>query len=438
MCDTFIAMPSTAGDGAILFGKNSDREPNEAQALEFHPAAAHAPDDAVASTYINVPQVQETLATLISRPFWMWGAEMGANEKGVVIGNEAVFTKMPMERKGGLTGMDILRLALERGDTADRALEVMIQLLADHGQGGVCGYKNKRFLYHNSYIIADPGKAWVLETAGPLWAAVQVREHYSISNGLTIGENFDEGHPDLIAVARKKGWLKKGVTFHFARCYSDWLMTTFSACRKRRSRSMELLSRFTGAPGPEPAFKILRDHGPEEAYMPGGHLLQDRLCSHAGNSLTRASAQTTASLVAHLTPEQKAYWVTGTSAPCTGVFKPVWMDDPCLPDIGPAPGAVYDARCLWWLHENLHRLVIEDHAHRIAMYSQERDALEKRFLEQATEADPGQRWEISQNCFEEARQATLEWIKRVGASDVSRREKIIFRRYWEKQNQAVL
>jgi hypothetical protein len=34
MCDTFIAMPSSTGDGAILFGKNSDREPNEAQALE--------------------------------------------------------------------------------------------------------------------------------------------------------------------------------------------------------------------------------------------------------------------------------------------------------------------------------------------------------------------------------------------------------------------
>ena len=438
MCDTFIAMPSSTGDGAILFGKNSDREPNEAQALEYYPAAAHSPGKMVECTYIKVPQAKETLATLISRPFWMWGAEMGANEKGVVIGNEAVFTKMPVERQGGLTGMDLLRLALEQADTADRALEVMIQLLADHGQGGVCGYKNKKFLHHNSYIIADPGKAWVLETAGPMWAALRVHERYSISNGLTIGENFDEGHPDLITVARKKGWLKKGVTFHFARCYSDWLITTFSACRKRRSRSLELLSQFAGAVGPEPAIKMLRDHGPEETYLPGGHLLQDRLCSHAGNSLTRASAQTTASLVAHLKPQEQTYWVTGTAAPCTGVFKPVWMDGPCLPDVGPAPGAAYDARCLWWLHENLHRLVIEDYEHRTAMYIQDRDALERRFLEQAKEAHPGDRWEISQTAFEDARQASLEWIKRVGASDVSRREKFIFRRFWEKQNRAVL
>ncbi len=438
MCDTFIAMPSCTGDGAILFGKNSDREPNEAQALEYHPAAVHSREEGAQCTYIQIPQVQETLATLISRPFWMWGAEMGANEKGVVIGNEAVFTKMPRERDGALTGMDILRLALERAETADRALEVMVQLLADHGQGGVCGYKNQSFLYHNSYIIADPETAWVLETAGPLWAALKVRERYSISNGLTIGESFDESHPGLITMARKKGWLKKGVTFHFASCYSDWLITTFSASRKRRGRSLELLIRYSGASGPEPALQILRDHGPGEIYQPGAHLLQDRLCSHAGNALTRASAQTTASFAAHLKPGKQIYWATGTSAPCTGVFKPVWISDHGLPDIGPAPGAVYEASCLWWLHENLHRLVIEDYDQRIAIYKKERDDLEKKFVKQATEAEPGDTWEVSRAAFEEARQATLEWIKRVGASDVGRREKFIFRRYWDKQNRAVL
>lgn len=438
MCDTFIAMPPCTGDGAILFGKNSDREPNEAQALEYYPAGTHARGGDVQCTYIQVPQVPETLATLVSRPFWMWGAEMGANEKGVVIGNEAVFTKMPREREGGLTGMDILRLALERAETADRALEVMVQLLADHGQGGVCGYKNQKFLYHNSFIIADPERAWVLETAGSLWTALKVRERYSISNGLTIGESYDEGHPDLIKVARKKGWLKKGVTFNFARCYSDWLITTFSACRKRRSRSLELLTRHGNASGPGAALEILRDHGPEKGYQPGGHLLQDRLCSHAGNALTRASAQTTASFAAHLKPEQQTYWVTGTSAPCTGVFKPAWMSDHGLPEIGPAPGAVYDANCLWWLHENLHRLVIEDYENRIAVYKKERDALEKKFMKKAAQAETDDRWEVTRAAFDEARQATLGWIKRVGASETARREKFVFRRYWEKQNRAVL
>ena len=157
MCDTFLALPPVTADGAVVFGKNSDREPNEAQALEYYPAQIFDLPARVQCTYMSISQVRETYATLLCRPFWMWGAEMGANEKGVVIGNEAVWTRMPIEKKSGLTGMDILRLALERSAGADQALEVMVQLLSDFGQGGICGYEDKRMAYHNSYIIADPG-----------------------------------------------------------------------------------------------------------------------------------------------------------------------------------------------------------------------------------------------------------------------------------------
>ncbi len=88
MCDTFGALPSVTVDGSVVFGKNSDREPNEAQALEYHAARVYSPPTTLQCTYRAIPQVKATLGILISRLFWMWGAEMGANEKGVVIGNE--------------------------------------------------------------------------------------------------------------------------------------------------------------------------------------------------------------------------------------------------------------------------------------------------------------------------------------------------------------
>ncbi|MFC6343027.1 carcinine hydrolase/isopenicillin-N N-acyltransferase family protein, partial [Nocardioides hankookensis] len=122
MCDTFVIR----GSGGMLLAKNSDRDPNEAQLWEWTPAADHEADEVVRTTYVAVPQVARTHATVVSRPWWMWGAEMGANEHGVAIGNEAVFTKEKASLEPGLLGMDLLRLALERATSAREAAEVVV------------------------------------------------------------------------------------------------------------------------------------------------------------------------------------------------------------------------------------------------------------------------------------------------------------------------
>ena len=66
-------------------------------------------------TYIEIDQVAHTHSVVLSKPAWMWGAEMGANEHGVCIGNEAVWTKLnsAADAEEKLLGMDLLRYCLQ-------------------------------------------------------------------------------------------------------------------------------------------------------------------------------------------------------------------------------------------------------------------------------------------------------------------------------------
>jgi secernin len=449
MCDTLVAVGSATADGTTILAKNSDREPNEAQVLTYIPRARHEPGSKVKCTYIEVPQVEETYEVILSRPFWMWGCEMGANEHGVAIGNEAVFTKEPYGKEPGLIGMDMMRLALERADTARKALDVIIELLTTYGQSGNCGFQHKTY-YHNSFIIADPNEAWVLETAGKYWAAERVRDVRSISNGLTIGSEWDLASPGLVEHAIEKGWCKSKEDFHFARCYSDFLYTRLDGCRPRQCRSMELLEGQKGRITPEMMMSILRDHGQRAAadptWNPGRGWVMDTICVHASLGPTRPS-QSTGSMVAHLRRDLPTYWLTGTSGTCTGIFKPVYLGGAGLPDLGPEPSGRYDGQSLWWMHERLHRAVIRDYATRLPLYRGERDALEQAFVSEAAEAYERYRHVSAEerapalqaftaSCFARAKEATQRWTEAVSAAPVKHKAPLLFTLAWNGFNKA--
>ncbi|RMF45349.1 MAG: hypothetical protein D6755_08210, partial [Anaerolineae bacterium] len=240
MCDTLVVTPEASQTHVTLFGKNSDREPNEAQYLFHAPAQEHPPDSTLQCTYITIPQARRTHAVLLSRPFWIWGAEMGVNEHGVAIGNEAVYSKVPPNKQGGLLGMDLVRLGLERAATAQEAIHVITTLLETHGQGGQCGLYIKDY-YHNSFLIADPHEAWVLDTVDRHWAARRVQGVGTISNGITTANQWDMASPDLVSYAVQRGWCRSAEDFDFGACYSDFLHTTLTFCRQRASHTAQQL-----------------------------------------------------------------------------------------------------------------------------------------------------------------------------------------------------
>lgn len=436
MCDTIIATKDACADGVALFGKNSDREPNEAHHLLLVPAADHPEGSSVRCTYIEIPQTAHTHQVLLAKPFWIWGAEMGANEHGVVIGNEAIFAKIPASKAERLIGMDLLRLGLERAETAESALEVMVDLLEKYGQGGSCGLTHG-FYYHNSYIIADPKDAWVLETVDHHWAARRIKGIHSISNGITIGSDFDRASPDLVNTAIQKGWCKSSADFNFSEHYSDFLYTTFSACRYRQGRTQAQLQNDAGKLTTNDFIELLRDHGdvPGSSYRPDKALTGSDVCMHSGFGPIRES-QTTGSMVVYLHPDNPLVFVTGTAAPCTSIFKPLWLDHP-LPNTGPEPTAVFQAGTLFWEHERLHRATLMDYTHRIELFNSERDQLEAQFIQEAfalRTAPPSERGAFSAACFAQAFEAEAAWLEKVKDEPQKTRPAWYYANKWRSLN----
>ncbi len=427
MCDTFVVLGNSTDDGSVIFGKNSDREVNEAQSVVTCPAADYPPGSHVQCTYIEIPQATHAHAVLLSKPFWMWGAEMGSNEYGVTIGNEALFTKVGQEEQPGLIGMDLLRLALERSTSALEALQVITHLLEQHGQSGNCGLTHK-FFYQNSFLIADVNGAWLLETAGRQWAALQVKDVASISNGITIGNRWDLASADLINYAVDRGWCSRREQFNFARCYSEPVYTRFSKATDRQICTATALRAKSPHVTVKDAFDTLRSHGSTiAAWSPAHSLTDQQVCMHAGYGPVRNS-QTVGSLVAHLTAGQEpTYWVTATASPCTSVFKPVWISAG-MPYTGPEPTARMDPETLWWQHEQLHRSILQDYPRRSALFCQDRDHLETLYLN-AVNKPKANRRVLSEQCFEQATYKEFEWLEKIKTSR-GRSGSLLYRLAW--------
>lgn len=333
MCDTQVLL----SNNGIWFGKNSDREPQEPQALLALPAVRGDTSTHVQTTYLRIPQVPDRHAVVLSKPCWIWGAEMGFNEHGLVIGNEAIFSRQ-RSLEPALLGMDMLRLALERCRNARAAIDLIAQLLDAHGQGGPAGYADKAFHYDSSFIIADPDQAWVMETAGQKWAAKRVRRFAAISNALSLEQDHDLSNDGTYAAFRR---------------HDSRLMPFFAASQQRRALSLECLQASADSPSMDfarMAAHLRRHYRANEAPLAGSN--RD-LCMHALGPIRRS--QTTGSLIVWLGAQGPRALATGTSAPCLSLYRPLQLGS-VTHQLSEPPD---DAR-LWHRWERVHRAALFD------------------------------------------------------------------------------
>jgi secernin len=325
----------------MLLGKNSDRPVGETQPLRHLPARRPLRGDRLRLAYVELPDERETLAHVGASPYWCWGHELGVNECGVAIGNEALFTRdlargQRDARAGrppepGILGMELVRLGLERGRTAAAALEVMTGLLERHGQwgAGVPRTPAAEGAYDNSYLIADGREAWVLETSGRRWVAARVRRSsWSISNQATIRGEWDRAADGLAEHAREAGWW--GRELDFAAAYTD-PQVPLQVSHIRLQRSRELLRDAVRAGGADvaAAARVLRDHY-EGTFLQGPYFNAARpdfmtLCMHSHPS-GFTWGNTASSAIFVLPPDDRPphlWWAAAT--PCTSVYVPVFV-----------------------------------------------------------------------------------------------------------------
>lgn len=336
MCDT-LCVRSPEG---TLFAKNSDRPSSEVQLPEV--LGPRAPGGRLRTQYLELEDAGAATVVL-SRPDWLWGAEHGFNEHGVAIGNEKVDTvSRAAAAPPALIGMDLVRLGLERGNTADSALDAMTSLLERHGQGGI-GDRTFAQAYDSSFLVADAKSAWILETAGRTWAAQPVvAPGAAISNRLTI----------------RTGWTRASRDVHQGADFDTWrdptVATGYADVRLAASRSF--LGDDGGTPSPVGARQMvahLRDHGTGPWGAPGERMRSNvaappatvredgtgvTVCMHVGGLMA-----TTASMVV-LLPETRELairsWVA-VGSPCVSVYVPLF-------GIPRLPSGLVDAR-LWHL-----------------------------------------------------------------------------------------
>ena len=347
-CDTMVALGGSTKGRNTIFAKNSDRPHDEPQPLIQVQAADHSGGFS-GTQFVDVPQADHTYRHVGSKPYWCAGYEHGYNEHQVVIGNEALPSLLPETSEPKLVGMELLRLGLERSQSAEEAVDVVIGLVSEFGQGKFSNSAGVR-TYDNIYLIADPSSAYVVECVGHDWAVKQVENFTSISNVAQIGADVDRVSAGAKSQATKLGLFEMGFgeKFAFGSVFADPANSSSGIARQCRSGAM--LGRGAGQLDVRSMIEVLTDHSDGE--NPAGDRVVDvagdlSICLHRNTG--DSTGASTASLVADLcaTDERLPIYWTGLYSPCMTVFLPNFIEGD-LPSALGIGGEFESADSPWW------------------------------------------------------------------------------------------
>jgi hypothetical protein len=212
--------------------------------LEIEPRRQHrggemitvgvTPDADLPGLLLDIPQVPETARHIRVSYSYYQGVPApltngGLNEYGVAVrdiwsSSRPALIAMTPKTQAGPNYSDLARLVLERARTSRQGVELIAEMIAEHGYSDYGG---------NSHLIADPDEAWVvIECSGgrKLWAAERLgADSIRASRPGYIGviPVEDPANPDflysanLVPFAIEQGWYSGQGAFDFNKVYGD-------------------------------------------------------------------------------------------------------------------------------------------------------------------------------------------------------------------------
>ncbi|MDD3655522.1 MAG: hypothetical protein PHI72_01980 [Atribacterota bacterium] len=256
---------------------------------------------------------------------------------------------------------------------------------------------------------------------------------WSISNVISLRQDYDECSEGLIKNAIDKGYCKREKDFNFRKCYSDKFMTWAAKGMEREKRSRVLLFQNDKKFILKDFIGILRDHGKgmdSREWSP--EKSEASLCLHAKDPLIRRT-QTICSMVAKLGQENNFYFTTGASNPCLSPFFPIFLKDTRIPEDYQESGAYYHQNSFWWQSEKFHRDALCNFRNALLeIYPFYRDFEEKMMSSLEKNNLTVNQREINEY-FKQARTIVVEWgsrLKRLAPDKTN----WFYRNYWHKYN----
>lgn len=264
-CTTILIGKSLTADGSVIHAHNEDMG-NDAVGRLW----AAGPSSARGGQPLRVPYVE--LPRTDTYGYWASGNAQGGvglgtsgkilpydsvlvglNQNGLSMSCNWAHSREENREGEGIRRYAIRQLLLEQATSARHAVEILGELIEEHGQADWGGL---------IYNFADTQEAWVVETTTRNWVARRVRddEIHVTANRFRIGSDYDLASATLVHHAVAEGWLASAddqLSFKDVYGLPERMQQAYDALREERVTA--LLKAKAGVVTPEDLMIVLSD-----------------------------------------------------------------------------------------------------------------------------------------------------------------------------------